>query len=64
MSERVFGSGALPAQVGAVDGANGYEPGHLKTAEGVMQVKLPQVRGLGERIVRGCGASCRGPAKR
>ena len=27
---------------------NGYEPGHLKTAEGVMQVKLPQVRGLGE----------------
>ena len=27
---------------------NGYEPGHLKTAEGVMQVKLPQVRGLGK----------------
>lgn len=27
---------------------NGYEPGHVKTAEGVMQVQLPQVRGLDE----------------
>ena len=27
---------------------NGYEPGHLKTAEGVVEVSRPQIRGLGE----------------
>lgn len=27
---------------------NGYEPGHLKTAEGMMRVEKPQIRGLDE----------------
>jgi transposase-like protein len=27
---------------------NGYEPGHLKTSEGVIEVSKPQIRGLGE----------------
>jgi hypothetical protein len=35
-------------EVGQVGWRNGYEPGRLRTAEGPIEVAVPQVRGTGE----------------
>ena len=36
---------------------NGDENGTLKTSEGVLRGKVAQIRGQGDPIVRGCGAT-------
>jgi len=39
------GRGRYERRDGAPGYRNGYEPGTLKTAEGVLQVEVPQLRG-------------------